>query len=335
MSVFSSRCLQFGVGLLLLGGLLASTDWRAFGGHLRAAEPGPVALVVIGYTLGQVLSAYKWRLLARAVGFEPSLRACVSYYFGGMYLNLFAPSTLAGDAGRGLLLAGGREGAGRALRSVLADRVSGLVMLVWVSALGCAALFPPGLPAGVCSGVIAAAAGTVLVWWLLPGLLTRRLPPGHLIRRAGEKLFEPYRSRPGLVLGACGLALGFHVFQIGLLVLLADALSISVPLSYLLVCVPLITMLSSAPLSVGGLGVREGGYVFFLSRVGVGQNEALALSLGWTAVVFAVGLIGGLALCVSLDTRTRLRQLGSLITPRRTTGGSGSSLRGRPRPRSS
>ncbi len=335
MSVFSSRCLQFGVSLLLLGALFASADWRAFGTQLRTAELGPAALVLVGYALGQVLSAYKWRLLARAVGFETSLRACVSYYFGGMYLNLFAPSTLAGDTGRSLLLAGGREGAGRALRSVLADRVSGMVMLVWVSALGCVALGPTGLPAGVCYGMIAAAAGTALIWWLLPGLLTRRFPPAHLISRAGEKLFEPYRRRSGLVLGACGLALGFHVFQIGLLILLAGALDINVPLSYLLVCVPLITILSSVPLTVGGLGVREGGYVFFLSRVGVGQNEALALSLGWTAVVFAAGLIGGLALCVSPDTRTRFQQLGSLLKPRRTTGGSGSSLRGRPRPRSS
>ncbi len=310
MCVFSSRWFQLGVSLLLLGVLFVSADWRTFVSQLRAAQPGYVAVAFVGYVLGQVLCAYKWRWLARAVGFDQPLRACVSYYFGGMYLNLFAPSTIAGDVGRSVLLAGGRQGLGRALQSVLADRASGVVMLIWVSALSFLVLGPTVLPAVVCYGTIVVAVGCVPVWWLLPRLARLLFEPDHLIRRSSEKLFAPYHSRPRLVLGVCGLAFGFHLLQIGLLLLLAHALNIRVPLWYLLMCVPLITLLSGLPLSLGGLGVREGSFVFFLSLVGVVHNEALALSLSWTGLIFGAGLVGGLALAVSPDTRARLQGLG-------------------------
>ena len=74
MCVFSSRWFQLGVSLLLLGVLFVSADWRTFVSQLRAAQPGYVAVAFVGYVLGQVLCAYKWRWLARAVGFDQPLR---------------------------------------------------------------------------------------------------------------------------------------------------------------------------------------------------------------------------------------------------------------------
>lgn len=309
MAVFSSRWFQISISVILVVVLLQSTDWQVFANRIRAAQPGYVVLAFVGYLFGQVLSAYKWRLLAHALGVQRSFRAFVTYYFGGMYLNLFAPSTIAGDVGRGVFLAGGRDGAGRALQSVLADRVSGLVMLLWVSALGFLVLGPTVLPIVVCYGTIAAAGGVVLAWWLLPRLVTRLFLPDHIIRRTSEKLFAPYHAKPKLVLGVCSISLGFHVFQISLLPLLAHALDISVPFWYLILCIPFVTLLSSLPLSFGGLGVREGSYVFFLSLIGIGQNEALAFSLLWTTLIFGAGLVGGLVLYLSPDTRSTFQRL--------------------------
>src|SRR5262249_57602332 len=102
-----------------------------------------------GYVASQGLSAYKWQVLARPLGFDQPLRAFLAYYFVGMYLNLFAPSTVLGDLARGLLLARDGGGIGLALQSVLADRLSGMLMLLWVGAVGFLlfgpALLPPAL----------------------------------------------------------------------------------------------------------------------------------------------------------------------------------------------
>jgi len=86
-------------------------------------------------------------------------------------------------------------------------------------------------------------------------------------------------------------------------VLLSHALGLAVPIWYLLLFIPLMTILSTLPVSFNGLGVREGGYVAFLALVGVGKEEALAFGLLWTALLFAAGLFGGLVLLVSPEAR--------------------------------
>jgi uncharacterized membrane protein YbhN (UPF0104 family) len=105
------------------------------------------------------------------------------------------------------------------------------------------------------------------------------------------------------------LALGFHAFQISLLPILAHSLGIAVPFWYLVLCFPLVTVLSALPVSFGGLGVREGGFVFFLSFIGIARDEALAFSLLWTGLVFGAGIVGGLVLFLSSGTRETFQKL--------------------------
>ena len=80
---------------------------------------------------------------------------------------------------------------------------------------------------------------------------------------------------------------------------LARALDLRVPYSYCLVFHPLVTVVASFPVSVAGLGVREGGYVFLLGLVGVPPAMAFAMGLLWSAVILLGGLGGGAVLLLS------------------------------------
>jgi hypothetical protein len=306
LRILSSRWLKVGISLGLLAFLLRSTDLHGFMQQIFAARPGFFLLAFIGYLAGQAFSAYKWQLLARPLGFNQSLHAFTVYYFAGMYLNLFAPSIVVGDLGRGLLLAGNGGGLGSALQSVLADRVTGLVMLLWVSAVGFLLFGPTVLPAMLCYGVIAAAVLSVASWWILPCVVSRLLAPRNALRRLVEKLVAPYHTAAAVLGCACGLSFIFHLFQLGLQVLLAHALRLTVPVWYLVLFVPLVHILSALPVSFGGVGVREGGYVAFLALIGIGRDEALAFGVLWSAVVLGAGLVGGLVLLCSPAARFSL-----------------------------
>jgi uncharacterized membrane protein YbhN (UPF0104 family) len=50
----------------------------------------------------------------------------------------------------------------------------------------------------------------------------------------------------------------------------------------------------SLPVSIGGFGVREGGYLYFLTRIDVDDSIAVAMSLSWWAVTVVSALLGGL-----------------------------------------
>lgn len=86
------------------------------------------------------------------------------------------------------------------------------------------------------------------------------------------------------------------VFQIAGIVAsfaLARAINIDLPLILFLAIFPIVYILTVLPISLGGLGVREGALAYLLTRVGILPSDAVTLSfmiyLNW---VF-VSLIGG------------------------------------------
>ena len=296
MRFLSSRWFKVSVSFGLFAFLLGSTDFSAFRRYLSAAPFLWVTVAFVGYLLGQVLSAYKWQVMARPLGFSQPLRVFSTYYFSGMFLNLFAPSTVAGDFGRSALLAGSSGKLGAAAQSVVADRVSGLVMLLWVCAVSSVLTDLRTFSLAARYGIIAAAVVPTVGWFVLSALLRRAFFATHQLHDFVEKLVGPYQRAPRILGCACGLSVVFHFFQIGLQLLLALALHIDASVWALIVYISLVSIFSSLPISFGGVGVREGGYVMFLTPLGVEREQALAFGLLWSAVVLVANATGGLAL---------------------------------------
>ncbi len=309
MHILSSRWFKVVISLCLFALLLRSIDLRAFRERLTDAQWGWMVPAFIGYLLSQVLSAYKWQVLARPLGFRQSFRTFVIYYFSGMYLNLFAPSTVVGDLGRSAFLAQGKAQLGLAVQSVLADRITGLTMLLWVGALG--VLFADAVPFPLPwrLGVVASALGMTAVWFFIPHVLRRFFQRTHKVRRALEQLVGPYQNVRWVLLHACSISLLFHFFQLSLQLMIAQALSLEAPFGYLLICIPLINLLSGLPISFGGLGVREGSCVMFLSLVGVSSERALAFGVLWSVLVVGANATGGLALLLAPTSRLPLAKV--------------------------
>jgi len=300
-SFLSTRWFKLALTAGLLLALAYGVDVPRLAAQLSHVRPDVIGLVFAGYLAGQVLSASKWWLLARPLGFEQPLRTFVAYYFAGMYLNLFVPSMVAGDAARGYLLTRDRGGLAAALHSVVVDRVVGLAALTWLGAAAFLAFGPSVVPPALHYGMIGGAAATLLVWWGLPyGIAGTDRVSGRL-RAWLERLDGPYRRLPGLLGVACGLSFVFHLFHLGLHVVIAEAMGLGVPWWYLALLVPAVQILSSLPVSFGGLGVRETGYVVSLGWWGVGSDAALAFGLVWSAVTLGANLCGGVAVYAALD----------------------------------
>lgn len=261
-------------------------------GNVRAG----LVLVALGlYLGGQLVSARKWQMLARALNFRASYREYASFYFMGMFVNLLGPATIGGDLARGLFL-GGRGRRTLALTSVLFDRVSGLVVLVL---LGFAALLifrqwalPPVL-------VVLAAGMIVLLlssWWILPRAVAFFFPSRHRVRLVVERDLRPFWSDGRLLGRIAAVSVSFHLIEVTVQYVLARALGLELPFSYCLVFHPAVSVITAIPISVAGLGLREGGYVFFLGLVGIREPAALAFGLAWFTIMVLGALPGGVLL---------------------------------------
>lgn len=118
------------------------------------------------------------------------------------------------------------------------------------------------------------------------------------IRGPVEQLAEAIeiqRGRPRRQLVVLGLwsALGFAFFVASAWVV-AEALSVEVPLTGLAWIRGVVFIGTLIPITIAGAGVREAGFVGFLSMYGVPNATALGLALSLLGVQVAIGAIGGL-----------------------------------------
>ena len=285
--------------------ILADVDTGDLLHALGTVRPGPIAAGLALYLVGQALSAYKWALLGRSVGFARPLAEYTRFYFIGMFFNLFAPSTIGGDLVRALYLAGGRR-RGLAVNSVLFDRVSGLALLMAVGAAAVLAFPQYGFPWPLTAFLVAGGVLLFLGWWTCPRLV-RLLPAPNHFRRQVETELGPFWRDRRLLLRVTGVSLVFHTTQVAVQWVLARAAGVTLPFSYCLIYHPVISVMTALPLSVAGLGVREGGYLFFLTRIDIDDSIAVTIGLCWFAVTVLAGLVGGALFLTSGARLPRLR----------------------------
>jgi uncharacterized membrane protein YbhN (UPF0104 family) len=276
---------------------------------LRAAMSGLdlrlIALGAVLYLFGQALSAVKWRVLGRSVGFQQPLGAYVRFYFIGMFFNVFGPSTLGGDVVRALYLGDGRRPV-LAASSVVFDRISGLAVLMAMGAVALVAAPQYQFPWPLTAAVVLGGVGLIFAWWTLPMLICL-LPTHNRVRRQVEHDLAPFWRDRVMLVRVMALSLAFHLSQVVLQWVLAHAAGAQVPLSYCLVFHPLLAFVTALPVSVSGLGVREGSYMFFLGRIGIAEPVAVTIGLLWWCVTLIGGAVGGVVFVASGARLPRVR----------------------------
>ncbi len=262
---------------------------------LTSVDARFLGLAIVVFAIGQGINAVKWFWLGQALALPCSLKNYLRLYTMGMFLAIFLPGSMGGDLGRAVLLT--REGlpGWTTTYSVLADRYSGLLFLLILSSVAC--LDVPAYRS--LSPWLWALTGMVLLGWLLLGQGSRLLLP--LLPKKLKSYAEPIqgwekqlRNWPNL-LRIGGGSLAIQAINWGVLLLLAGAMHLQVSAPALMTAYGLITLASLAPLSLNGLGIREGGYVLLLKQVGVAGEQAVSFGFLWFIVYTFTGLLCGTA----------------------------------------
>jgi glycosyltransferase 2 family protein len=282
--------LRLGLGIALLVWLAGQGGASRIGVQLAGLSPAWFLPAVALYLVGQSLCAWKWAILAEQLGFRQPLGFYWTNYLGAMFPSLFLPTSLGGDVMRVAVLARGGDRV-RAGISVLADRGTGFLAMVWIAA-GALLLSPAG------RGVPPALAETVyaLAALLSLGLL---LPFAPAMSRLGMGRLTPVLEcwqRPGRLLLALAAALSFQLLLCVIYMLLGRSLAIPIPKeAYFLIC-PLASVAGLSPLTVNGLGERTAALVLLMGTMGGHRDQAIALSIAWTALVTLASLFGAAVL---------------------------------------
>jgi glycosyltransferase 2 family protein len=280
--------LRIAGSLALLGWLALRTDWSKLAATFAEVH-WPLWLAGVGFfLLATAVSSVRWQLLTRPLGFERSTWDYIRFSFLGVYFGLFLPS-IGSEVVRAWYLDAGSGRKRLALLSVLIDRACGLAVLLALT-LVAALLYPGALPPWV----------AVTVWIVTGGALFAGMAaavalgfPGRSARllhwRTRALL---YASHPRVLAGSVVLSVLNVTAHVLVVWTIGLALDVPIPGAYYWLIVPIVSLATTAPISINGIGVREATTVAMLAPLNVGEETALTLVFLWFAAFTAGGVCG-------------------------------------------
>ncbi|MGE3401292.1 MAG: lysylphosphatidylglycerol synthase transmembrane domain-containing protein [Vicinamibacterales bacterium] len=288
--------------ILLLALLFRDFEWAAFRALFAQLPLSFYLLSLAAVMAGQLLYAWRWRALLVAAGVRVPFHRVLTQHFIGVFLNNFLPSTVGGDAAKVYYLGRG-HGYGPVTASVVLDRVLGLGLLA-VLATATLWMQPPADPAYrtarvvitalalACAAAIAIAAGG-------HAYLPLRLASGRprlaalaaTLGRARGIAERAVRSPAVWLQAATAVVVYFLLIALVYRVFIQMQAGPRLPFAGVLMAVTTTSVLSSVPITINGLGLREQLHVLLLAPLGVSREAAVAISL----LMFGHLLLGSLA----------------------------------------
>jgi len=258
--------LRFLTSIGILFYLFHKTDWSKIKYLIKNIEPYYYFAALLCVVAFQSLVALRWKLICEAWNFKASFLYYFKTYLMGFSLNTVFPGIVAGDTLRSLFLVKSGLDWKKAGLSVLLDRGLGLtgILLILSLSLPFRADF---LPEKFKLSLYVITYSSLVGFFLLT--LLSSLYEIDILKplRIPEVIFPLFL---GLLIQI------LFVFQF---LFLALAIHIDLPKSYFFVIIPITSFLSALPLSISGLGVREGTLSYFLVLFNYSVEYGLSLGL--------------------------------------------------------
>jgi uncharacterized protein (TIRG00374 family) len=254
-------------------------------------------LLLIG---ANIFMAFRWCLIVRHLGLELSIQRCQRLYFLGLFFNNFLPSGVGGDFVKAYYLAQDTHSYERPFLSIFLDRYIGLHVMLF-SAVVFSAVLKISVEGELLFPYLLAVMGGVMVLNALMlsrfsrqliDLVERRIP------RIEGKLEVIYQGVGQVVKDRrlffffALLSAGYILFTGGIhhLILAQEGFSLGIIQSTTVLI--LVNCAIFLPISIGGIGIREGLYLYLYSSCGVALPQILALSSIYLTLILACSLIG-------------------------------------------
>lgn len=298
------RIIRYAVSITIMVALALLIDWNRFLTLLSRSRIYILMIAPLFLLLGTVVASFRWKLLLAQLHIFKSLKNLIRYYLAAAFYNTVLPGVIGGDVVRiGLCAKNTGKKIGIISSSVLVERSAGLFAL-----FGMGSVFLFILPSNLKEALGPHILKIVPLIMLLSIILliifisirkrTNRFSSYHGSKRFFQEavnIINSIRYLPLLtIFSLIAFSALFQATDILAAFTIAKALHLSITLPFLFALMPIVYLATILPVSIGGLGAREGILVFFLSRADIILSDAIALSFLIYINRVVLGLIGGI-----------------------------------------
>lgn len=287
---------------------------RTFVSTLREANVLWLILALAGYIPVMILSISRWHALLKVQDVRLAPSVLTRLFLIGTFFNTFTLGVTGGDVVKAYYVSHeAKHRRAEAVITVFLDRIIGMIALFFIALI---ALFFAENTAEMKNLRIAilamffgtlCAAGLILNKPLLKKIpfleiIARKLPFYHGLRKI-YNAFHLYHRHKRTLLLTFVYSILLQSCMMLVIYTLGFALDIrNADLIHYFLFFPIIATISALPISLGGLGVGEAGFVYFFGLVGVSAGKAFALGLCTRFVWIIWGLLGGLLYILPSNT---------------------------------
>lgn len=251
---------------------------------------------------GLLIKTFRWSLFFQdsPIRFKDLFRI----YLIGQFFNFFLPSSVGGDLSRIYEINRKISHKLQSVNSVLIERLAGtgvLAAVAFAASFFYPGLMKPGIRQTLWVISLAILLAVVLIFAIRLPLRWRHwaLPPKNPSFWAGnfsrlmriKKHFDDLLT-PKLLFRVFYTSLLFHVSWIFCLQAAGVSLGLPIPWQDYWLFFPMIQLISMIPVSINGLGLTEGAFVYFFSLSGIENSEALSLALVFRLINILASLAG-------------------------------------------
>lgn len=304
-----SGATKLGVRIIVSAALLAILILKIPVDDIQPKDTHTGTLLFLGFGLlftlvGFVLSAWRWQRVFAVFDVHVPLRTLLAHYLAGQFVGNVLPSTIGGDVLR-VSRASKNAGGDVAFASVVIERLSGFVALPLLSLIGFA--IEPSLLQLDHSWVALLIAGTtvlalviILVLAASPRLAGRFAHHHNWTRFIGAVHVgvDRIRREPRHALAVLVAAIAYQLSVLVAVYCAIHALGVSLPNGAVLAFLPAVAAAQALPISLSGLGIREGLLVLLLRPLDVPTGRAIGIGLLWYGMTLLVSLLGAPAFAV-------------------------------------
>jgi len=254
--------------------------------HLQSMDLRYFFLASLLYIVIVAIAALRWQLLLDE---QYPTHQLFSLYFIGSFFNHILPGTVGGDSVKIYYLYKDTRRSGSSIGSVFLDRYIGLVALLFI---------------GLVSSIIAnRELSQIGLQWLIPSVLAVFIAGSLLVfgLRIGKRFsfmrnfydyFHLYLNKKATMVKTFILSLIIHFLTIGMVFVIALGMGQRLPFTALFVFMPIISTVTTIPITISGFGVREGAFTLLFGLIGIPPQICTSISFVWFLAMAATSLIG-------------------------------------------
>ncbi len=309
----AASLLKVGVSVILVYLLLRGIGWGPIRAQFGAASWGSLSLALGFFVVSNLLGALQWYLLLVSRQIRLPFVRILGYYHVGLFFNNFLIGNVGGDAFRVFDIRRITGETREALSTVFFDRFIGFFAM---STLALVAIFLAAREM-----VHASALESILFIfgaWLLAlaflfyepfakkfsGIFRLLLPASlHLRVKSFYYSLHGFRSRKLLLLNLLALSLLVQTLRILTHYYAARSLGVDVRVNFFFLFIPVVALVASLPISLGGLGVREQSAVALFGSLGIPGAKIVAFEfIAYLVGIFA-SIPGGILFALRREER--------------------------------